>query len=77
MKMKKKRTVLFLSLFVLAAWLAVYFAAIRPPMLEWGATPGEQLRPLPAEDIPPNAVRLSTRAITVEAPPERVWPWLA
>ena len=74
--MRKNRTVLIVSLIVLAVWLAVYTFFIRPGFLDWGGTPAEQERTLPADNVPPNAARVSTRAITIDAPPEKVWSWL-
>ena len=48
----------------------------RPRMLRWGATGGEASEPLPGDDRTPRARVQSTRAVTIDAPPERVWPWL-
>ncbi len=46
----------------------------------WGSTPDERARALPGDEFldggPSNRVVL-TRAISVNAPPERVWPWIA
>jgi hypothetical protein len=44
--------------------------------LTWGATSEEQGRTLPGDSFLPRAQYRSTRAITIEAPPEAVWPWL-
>jgi hypothetical protein len=44
--------------------------------LRWGATPAEIAASLPGDDLFPNAQYRSTRAITIDAPPEAVWPWL-
>jgi hypothetical protein len=44
--------------------------------LRWGATPSEVADVLPGDDLFPNAQYRSTRAITIDAPPEAVWPWL-
>jgi hypothetical protein len=44
--------------------------------LHWGATPAETLMPLPGDAIIPRAQYRSTRAITIDAPPRAVWPWL-
>lgn len=42
----------------------------------WGATPEEAARVLPGDEIVP-APRLSyTRAVTIDAPPAAIWPWL-
>jgi hypothetical protein len=44
--------------------------------LHWGATPDEAAAPMPGDDRFPNAQFRATRAITIAAPPELVWPWL-
>lgn len=44
--------------------------------LTWGATPAEVSAAMPGDDRVHNAHYLSTRAITVDVPPDRVWPWL-
>jgi hypothetical protein len=55
----------------------LYLAVGRPLMLHWGATCEELHRPLPGDELVAAPVIQSTRAVTVEAPPEAVWPWLA
>jgi hypothetical protein len=42
----------------------------------WGATPDEEAAPMPGDDLLPGAQYRATRAITIGAPPEEVWPWL-
>jgi len=46
----------------------------------WGATPEERSKRMPGDEYftadPPAFIAMS-RAITIEAPPEAVWPWLA
>jgi hypothetical protein len=44
--------------------------------LRWGATPAEVAAPLPGDELLAHAQYRSTRAITIDAPPEAVWPWL-
>jgi hypothetical protein len=41
------------------------------------ATAIEKRRPLPADPIIPDPIFTSTHAITIDAPPEQVWPWIA
>jgi hypothetical protein len=48
----------------------------RPRMLDWGATNEEAREPLPGDDRTPRPRVQSTRAVTIGAPPEQVWPWL-
>jgi hypothetical protein len=50
---------------------------VRPRMLRWGATPDEVRGRFPGADIIPDAKRGSTMAVTIDAPPSAVWPWLA
>jgi hypothetical protein len=42
----------------------------------WGATPAEAAGAIPGDDLVPFPKLISTRAITVDAPPEQVWAWL-
>jgi hypothetical protein len=44
--------------------------------LRWGATDGEVFDSMPGDDLVPNASFNATRAITIDAPPEMVWPWI-
>lgn len=61
---------------VLAALLAVYVAVLRPWHLRWGTTAVEATEILPGDDLLPGNLGQVTRAITIDAPPERIWPWL-
>ena len=45
-------------------------------MLRWGATDAEVDRAYPGADLIPGGERSATMAVTIEAPPARVWPWL-
>jgi hypothetical protein len=62
----------------LAAGVATlaYPVLFRRWFLTWGATPDEASRDLPGDDLLPRPDVLSTRAITIDAPPSAVWPWL-
>jgi hypothetical protein len=44
---------------------------------QWGATPEEVLQTLPGDELVPTALMGYTRAITIQAPADRVWSWLA
>ena len=50
---------------------------LRRWQLAWGATASEVTAELPGDGFVPAADLTATRAITVAAPPEHVWPWLA
>jgi len=56
-------------------WAYAFF--IRPWHLRWGATDEELGKPLPGDELVPHPGIESTRAITVNAPVEQVWSWLA
>ena len=49
----------------------------RPWHLRWGATDEEVLNDLPGDGVVVDPTFNATRAITVDAPPEAVWPWIA
>jgi hypothetical protein len=42
----------------------------------WGASDDEARRRLPGDEIAEPPTLQTTRAITISAPPERVWPWI-
>jgi hypothetical protein len=42
----------------------------------WGATPAEVAAEMPGDRLLPRAQYRCTRAITIRAKPEEVWPWL-
>jgi hypothetical protein len=42
----------------------------------WGTTPQEVESPMPGDELIAGAQYRATRAITIAAPPEAVWPWL-
>jgi hypothetical protein len=66
-----------LSLGVLAgATSLAYIKLVRPWVVNWGATEAEAHAALPGDEILPYVCLQTTRAITIEAPPESVWPWL-
>lgn len=54
-----------------------YAYAARPWLLGWGATADERSDPLPGDSLVPRPQNVATRAVTIDAPPGRVWPWLA
>jgi hypothetical protein len=59
-----------------AAAAAVYWFVVRPWHLRWGATDAEVARALPGDELAPDARISSTHAITIQAAPAKVWPWL-
>jgi hypothetical protein len=44
--------------------------------MRWGATDAEVTAPMRGDELIERATFLSTRAISIAAPPEAVWPWI-
>jgi hypothetical protein len=61
---------------VLGAAAIGYGRVARPRLLTWGATDEEVAGPFPGADVVPGGHRGATMAVTIDAPPDRVWPWL-
>ena len=59
-----------------AALLVAYGVWVRPRLNRWGATEEEVTGPYPGAELVPDGKRGATMAVTIDAPPERVWPWL-
>jgi len=57
--------------------VVIYLWVIFPWMLDWGAGASESVMSLPGDGIVPNPSYRSTRALTIAAPVEAVWPWIA
>lgn len=64
------------ALFVLGGVVvAVYHRLLHPWHVAWGATREEARRRFPGDDLVDTAGG-TTRAIDIDAAPDRVWPWL-
>lgn len=50
---------------------------VRPWHMRWGATDAEVAAPMPGDQVVPRAQFNATRSITIDAPREHVWPWIA
>jgi len=55
---------------------AVYFLWFRPWQLRWGASDAELERSMPGDTVVQQPAFNATRAVTVHAPPERIFPWI-
>jgi hypothetical protein len=69
-----RRLIIVGSAIAAASWLAAM--ATRQWWKTWGVVPDEATQPLPGDDLVPDAQASDTRGITIEAAPDRVWPWL-
>ncbi|MBK5109842.1 MAG: SRPBCC family protein [Thermoleophilia bacterium] len=70
------RTVRLCALAAAAVFVA-YRLLLRPRHLRWGASNDETERSMPGDELIEEPDMISTRAISIEAPPDRVWPWVA
>jgi len=57
--------------------LAFAYSRVRGPILTWGATGEEAKARLAGDELLEDADGVATRAITIDAPPSAVWPWIA
>lgn len=73
-----RRSLRFLGWFILALVVlaGVYVLALRPWSLRWGASDAEIGATLPGDELMARAERQVTRAISIKASPEKIWPWL-
>jgi hypothetical protein len=62
---------------LVVAILVVTFAVLPQWTPTWGATEAEVQRTLPGDELIERAPGDSTHAVTIDAPPEEVWPWIA
>jgi hypothetical protein len=61
---------------LVGATVVAYDTFLRPWMQDWGATAEERVATLPGDEIIEDVMAHYTRAVTIDAPPEVVWPWL-
>lgn len=61
----------------LGALAGLYAGFLRRRILHWGATDAEASALLPGDELLEDADGVATRAISIDAPPSAVWPWLA
>ena len=62
---------------VTAVGVAAYAIIARPWHLRWGTAGEESDEPLPGDELVAEADLTATRAITILAQVEQVWPWIA
>jgi hypothetical protein len=63
------------ALGLLAVLAALYVWVIKPWHMRWGATDEEATRAMPGDELIPGAGS-ATRAVTIAATPDDIWPWL-
>jgi len=61
---------------VAAASVVGYERWVKPWQQRWGATEEERAVSLPGDELVAEPATQLTRAITIDASPDRVWPWI-
>ena len=64
------------TLFVILTFAALYWFPIRRWMNRWGATPSDLARVMAGDSLLPDWTYSGTTAVTINATPEHIWPWL-
>ncbi len=65
-----------LAAVILLAFAGVFYSVYRPWQLTWGATADEVARPMVGDELVETPTFNATRAVTINAPAERIWPWI-
>ena len=66
----------FVIVSILIVLVLVYLILFRPWQLRWGATDNEIQRSMPGDDIVRKPSFNATRAVTVHASAENIYPWI-
>jgi hypothetical protein len=74
--MQKRVFASLLVVLTLTSIAVIYGLLIRPWHMRWGATDEEISMALPGDSYIPQQAVVSTRAITIHARPDAVWPWI-
>ena len=67
---------ILVGLLIAVAVIGTYLQVLGPWQRRWGATDGEVRRGMPGDGLLRPDAPSTTRAITIDAPPEEVFPWL-
>jgi hypothetical protein len=64
------------TLFAILTLSVLYWFPVRRWMNRWGATPSDLTRVMAGDSLLVNPTYSGTLAVTVDAAPEHIWPWL-
>jgi hypothetical protein len=67
---------MFLTLVVILTLSLLYWFPIRRWMNRWGATSSDLARVMAGDELLVNPTYSGTTAVTINASPEHIWPWL-
>ena len=62
--------------FMILTVAVLYWFALRRWFGRWGTTRDELKRIMPGDAVIANPTHSATHAVTVDAPPGDIWPWL-
>ena len=65
-----------LSTLVMLPLALLYWFPLRRWFARWGTTPDDLTRGMAGDNVIVNPTHSATHAVTVNAPPEDIWPWL-
>jgi hypothetical protein len=74
--MKKITRIALLATAFLVVLVAIFYLVYRPWQLSWGATADEVSRPMVGDGLVEDPTFNATRAVTINAPAEQIWPWI-
>ena len=58
-------------------WGVSFAAGLGDWMGNWGSTGIERSIRLPGDEVLPDAANMGTKAVSIKATPEEIWPWIA
>ncbi len=61
---------------LVAAAAAAYWFIVRPWHFRWGVTLAEVAQRWPGDELIARPRTRAVRAVTITAPPDRIWPWI-
>ncbi len=67
---------MLLTILVILAFAALYWVPVRRWMSRWGTTAADLARVMAGDVLLANPTYSGTMAVTVDAAPEHIWPWL-
>ena len=76
MRVKSIKRIALLATAFLVILVALFYLVYRPWQLSWGATTDEVTRPMMGDGLVKDPTFNATRAVTINAPAEQIWPWI-
>jgi hypothetical protein len=76
MKLTSVKRIAILAAAFLFAVVVLFYAVYLPWQLTWGATSEEVTRAMTGDGLVTDPTFNATRAVTINAPAESIWPWI-